>query len=278
MKSRTLLKRTLLSWAAALFALWMLWTNLIVGFTKLTVKYTNLPEELDGLRIVHISDLHNWSFSGTDGLVIECLKRWQPDLIAITGDIVDAHHTNIPLALDFVEQLVTVAPCYYSTGNHESSLSEEERSWLMEGLEQLGVNILRDKAVETEKNGGAFMLVGLEDVRFEGVSDKRNKTIDSLSKAEDFTVVLSHQPQYYDSYRESSAELILSGHAHGGQARLPFLGGLYSPNQGILPYYDSGIYQDGDFAMVVSRGIGNSSFPVRFNNQPEIILLQLKQQ
>ena len=155
MKQKISLK-TVLSWGMALFVLWMLWTNLVVGFTKLTVKQENLPENFDGLRIVHISDFHNWSFSGMDGLVMKRLKAFEPDFIAITGDIVDAHRTNIPLTLSFVEQLAEVAPCYYSTGNHEGALSESDRQWLFEGMEKSGVILLHDEAVNLQGLGWEY--------------------------------------------------------------------------------------------------------------------------
>ena len=277
MKEKISLK-TVLSWGMALFVLWMLWTNLVVGFTKLTVKQENLPENFDGLRIVHISDFHNWSFSGMDELVMKRLKAFEPDFIAITGDIVDGYRTNIPLALSFVEQLVEVAPCYYSTGNHERGLDESERQWLFEGMEKAGVILLHDEAVNLEKSGQILTIAGLRDRSSSAEMSSITADINALCEAGDFNIVLSHKPHCFEEYKASTADLVLSGHVHGGQARLPFVGGLYGPHQGILPEYDAGLYQDGDFAMVVSRGIGNSVVPVRFNNQPEIVLISLKSQ
>lgn len=277
MKEKISLK-TVLSWGMALFVLWMLWTNLAVGFTKLTVKQENLPENFDGLRIVHISDFHNWSFSGMDGLVMKRLKAFEPDFIAITGDIVDAHRTNIPLTLSFVEQLAEVAPCYYSTGNHEGALSEIDRQWLFEGMEKSGVILLHDEAVTLEREGQTLIVAGLDDRPYSVEAGSITVAIDSICQESDYNIVLSHKPHYFEEYKASAADLVLSGHVHGGQAKLPFVGGLYGPHQGILPEYDAGLYQDGDFAMVVSRGIGNSRFPIRFNNQPEMLLIELKRQ
>ena len=277
MKEKISLK-TVLSWGMALFVLWMLWTNLVVGFTKLKVKQESLPENFDGLRIVHISDFHNWSFSGMDGLVMKRLKAFEPDFIAITGDIVDGYRTNIPLALSFVEQLVEVAPCYYSTGNHERGLDESERQWLFEGMEKAGVILLHDEVVTLEREGQIMIVAGLDDRPYSVEAGSITAAIDSICQESDYNIVLSHKPHHFEEYKASAADLVLSGHVHGGQARLPFVGGLYGSHQGFLPEYDAGLYQDGDFAMVVSRGIGNSRFPIRFNNQPEMLLIELKRQ
>ena len=91
-----------------------------------------------------------------------------------------------------------------------------------------------------------------------------------------FTILLSHRPEYFETYVEAGLDLVLSGHAHGGQFRLPFAGGLAAPNQGLFPEYDSGLYTEGSTNMVVSRGIGNSVIPVRFNNRPEVIIVELQ--
>lgn len=99
--------------------------------------------------------------------------------------------------------------------------------------------------------------------------------ISALSSCE-FTVLLSHRPEFFERYVQADVELALCGHVHGGQFRLPFVGGLYGPNQGLLPEYDSGLYTKEDTNMIVSRGIGNSRFPLRFNNRPEIVLVELK--
>ena len=107
--------------------------------------------------------------------------------------------------------------------------------------------------------------------------DNLDDTLKKLIEGEDnYTILLAHRPDFFDEYVKSGSDLVLSGHAHGGQFRLPFVGGLYAPGQGFLPEYDSGIYTEGSTSMIVSRGIGNSAFPIRFNNRPEIILVELK--
>jgi predicted MPP superfamily phosphohydrolase len=99
--------------------------------------------------------------------------------------------------------------------------------------------------------------------------------LDELISEEEFTLLLSHRPEMFDTYVEKDVDLVFSGHAHGGQFRIPFVGGVFAPNQGLFPKYDSGIYSEGNTTMVVSRGIGNSAFPFRINNRPEVILVEL---
>ena len=91
-----------------------------------------------------------------------------------------------------------------------------------------------------------------------------------------YAILLSHRPELFETYAACGVDLVLSGHAHGGQFRLPFIGGLIAPNQGLFPKYDAGLFTDGNTNMIVSRGIGNSIIPIRFNNRPEIVLLELR--
>ena len=154
---------------------------------------------------------------------------------------------------------------------------------LKAGLEAAGVIVLEDETVYLEQSGETIALLGLADPDFtvKGdmfgevpamVSTKLRNLIDDESR---YTILLSHRPELFETYGEGGIDLVLSGHAHGGQFRLPFIGGLVAPNQGLFPKYDAGLYTDGGTSMVVSRGIGNSIIPFRFNNRPEIVLVEL---
>ena len=103
------------------------------------------------------------------------------------------------------------------------------------------------------------------------------KNLAALSQGDGFQLLLSHRPEFMDMYVRYDIDLVLSGHAHGGQFRLPFLGGLYAPSQGFFPKYDAGLFEEENTKMIVSRGIGNSAFPLRFNNRPELVLITLTQ-
>ncbi len=260
-------KRTFIILAALLLigALWILWGNLTVGLTEVILVENHLPMNFHGLRIAHVSDLHN---SHLWEQTIKQLEKAKPDIICITGDIVDCNHTNIDIALTFVADAVTIAPCYYVTGNHEQLLNKDDYDKLIAGLETLGVAVLHDEAIIYDR--------GDQQICISGVSWGSNQYQSTLAGYDGYSVLLAHDPQHFESYASSKYDLVLTGHVHGGQFRLPFIGGLYGPGQGLLPEYDSGVYSSSDTDMVVSRGIGNSVFPVRFNNRPEVILITLK--
>lgn len=256
----------------ALLVIWTFVTNITVGLTRYTITYSSLPEQFDGFRIAQVSDFHNADFWGVEDAVVNAVKESKPDIIAVTGDLVDSTYPNVEVSLSLVRRLSDIAPCYYVTGNHEAWIGDENFKRLTGSLSEYGVTILRDSTAVLEKNGAELLIAGIDDPVF-------SYGIDNIPEIagndERFTLLLSHRPECYDVYKVSGVQLVLSGHAHGGQFRLPFLGGLYAPHQGILPEYDCGIFQDGDFALVVSRGIGNSVFPVRFNNQPEVVSVEL---
>lgn len=193
----------------------------------------------------------------------------------------DAGHTDIGVALDFVKEAVKIAPVYYVTGNHEASLSQYNE--LKAGLETIGVTVLDNDAVQLNHGKEAISLIGLSDPDFtiKGdifgevpamVSTKLNNLADDENS---YTILLSHRPELFESYVHCNIDLVLSGHAHGGQFRLPFIGGLIAPNQGLFPQYDAGLYTSGSTNMIVSRGLGNSIIPIRFNNRPEVVVIEL---
>ena len=148
---------------------------------------------------------------------------------------------------------------------------------------ELGVVVLEDARVELEQSGETITLIGVNDPSFQtdylfGDSETvMQGSLQELTNKDDgYTVLLSHRPELFKVYVENGADLVLSGHAHGGQFRLPFVGGLVAPNQGLFPEYDIGLYTEENTNMIVSRGIGNSILPFRFNNRPEVIFIELE--
>lgn len=265
--------------ALILVIIWMVYTNVVVGTTFIKLSYETLPSSFNGFRIVQVSDLHNAQYGAGNKNLIKKIKKTQPDMIAITGDLIDSNSTDIEGALSFAEEITKIAPCYYVTGNHEAWVDQNTYLELENGLLELGVIILRDSEAIIERNDDSISIVGIDDPDFAEKNSEAAKNMDSneINKlsSHQFTVLLSHRPEYYETYKKTDANLVLTGHAHGGQFRLPFIGGIVAPNQGFFPEYDSGVYKEADFAMVVSRGIGNSVIPVRINNQPEIVLIEL---
>lgn len=259
------------------FVIWIVWGNLTLDVSRYEVKIEGLPQGFSGFRIAHVSDLHNAEMGEGNEKLLDAIEVSNPDIIAITGDMIDSQRPNVAVALAFAEKAVKIAPCYYVTGNHESRTSEYES--LKQGLIDLGVKVLENEKATIKRMARRITIIGVNDPAFSsGISDAdimQNK-LHGLVRGEDYTVLLSHRPELFGVYVRNGVDLVLSGHAHGGQFRVPFLGGLVAPNQGLFPQYDGGVYKSGKTTMIVSRGIGNSAFPFRINNNPELVIVDLK--
>lgn len=269
--------------AAVLLALiiWTAWGNTALELNRYTISSDRLPKAFDGYRIAHVSDLHNTEMGKDNEKLLTMLREADPDIIAITGDIIDSRNTDIDIALQFTRTAMEIAPCYYVTGNHEARLSEFDK--LKEGMIELGVAVLEDGRINLEQSGETISLLGVSDPSFQtdylfGDSETvmQSKLHEITNEEDTYTILLSHRPELFEVYTESKVDLVLSGHAHGGQFRIPFVGGLVAPNQGLFPKYDAGIYTEENTNMIVSKGIGNSILPFRFNNRPEVILIELE--
>lgn len=260
---------------------WMYRTNMNLAFTNYTISFRSLPKSFDGYKIAQLSDFHNRTYGDVTTSIINGLHKEKPDLIAITGDFVDSRDTNIDVSLQLVKELVKIAPCYYVTGNHESRLDEKMYRQFEEGLTKYGVEIMRTRTLILSKGDEQISIIGVDDPCFNAPINEHEEMltaekINEITSKDIFSILLSHRPEYYVVYKDANVNLVLTGHAHGGQFRIPFIGGLFAPNQGFFPKFDGGVYQEDEFAMVVSRGIGNSVMPIRFNNQPEVVIVELE--
>lgn len=266
-------------------AVWTLWGNtaLMTNMIRLTLSDNRLPASFSGFRIAHVSDLHNAEFGVGNTKLLRMISENSPDIIVITGDLVDSSRTDIHVAVAFAEESAKIAPTYYATGNHEALISQQEYETLKTGLEAAGVIVLEDEAVRLERDGEEIALIGLADPDFtikgdlfgEVPSMVTTKLKNLVNEENLYTILLSHRPELFDTYVSSHIDLVLSGHAHGGQFRFPLIGGLVAPNQGLFPKYDAGLFTENNTNMIISRGLGNSVIPLRFNNRPELILVEL---
>ena len=244
------------------------------------IQSNDIPEAFSDFRIAHISDLHNAEFGKDNETIIRMLAQTEPDIIVLTGDLIDSRNTNVEAALDFARQAVEIAPVYYVSGNHESRVTAYMD--LKMGLGNAGVIVLENQKVEITRGQEHITLIGIDDPSFQesylfgdaaGVTEQ---VIGDLQEASDgYTILLSHRPELFDVYVDTGMDLVFSGHAHGGQFRLPFIGGLVAPNQGFFPEYDAGQFTEEKTTMIVSRGVGNSIIPVRVNNRSEIVVVTL---
>ena len=269
---------------ALVLVVWIIWDNARIVVTEMEVGSTRLPKEFDGYRIAHVSDLHNDEFGENNERLLSVIKKTEPDMIAITGDLLDSRRTDAEKALNFVRQAVKIAPCYYVTGNHESR-ETESYGQMEEAMKEAGVIVLRNEKLTLEKEGAQITVAGIDDPRFVLDSDrlgKMKRTIGPILNEllqdvpeEQFRLLLSHRPELFELYCELGIDVVLAGHVHGGQFRIPGVGGIIGPGQGLLPDYDAGLYSKGDTNMVLSRGLGQSIVPFRINNPPELVLVTL---
>ena len=257
---------------------WLLWGNSALMTSEIQVKSPRLPAGFDGFRIAQISDLHNAEFGEKNEKLLSMLAKTEPDIIVFTGDIIDSRNTDMDVSLAFAAEAAKIAPCYFVTGNHEARV---DHLGFPEQLRSLGVTVLRQEAVTLERNGDTITLMGVDDPTFVVdymTGDCRpvmTAALEKLTEERGYTILLSHRPEWFSLYRDFGIDLVFSGHAHGGQFRIPFVGGVIAPNQGFFPDYDAGLYTEGNTAMVVSRGLGPSIIPLRVNNRPEIVVAEL---
>lgn len=279
-------------WAVALalagvaltaLVLWLAWGNRALTVTRLTVESQQLPAPFSGFRIAQVSDLHNAQFGPDNQDLLALLEAEHPDLILLTGDLVDSRRTDLEIAIAFGTRAAQIAPTYYVPGNHEARLSHQDLETLRQGLESGGVIVLENRSEPLERDGAYITLAGVYDPNFytDYLMNDSALVMDSLLSGQDleqqgYTVLLSHRPELLDTYAAHPVDLVFAGHAHGGQIRLPGIGGLAAPDQGLFPKYDAGLYTQEGTQMVVSRGLGNSIFPLRVNNRPELVLVELK--
>lgn len=243
-----------------------------------------MPAAFDGFRIVQISDLHNQRIGPNQARLLELVRLAHPDLIAITGDLTYHGKWTTQSILNLARHLAGLAPVYFVTGNHD--IRSSYLSGMLKLLENVGVQVLAGKSVIVKRGEEFIVVAGIDDPDiFYEKRKSRAQAIDqwktALATLHDsiqpgyYTLLLSHRPELIASYVDLGFDLVLAGHAHGGQIRLPFIGAIYAPNQGFFPRYTSGMHSMGGTKMIVSRGLGKSHFPLRIFNRPELVIVRL---
>lgn len=255
------------------------------GNTHLTVTehelaFETLPDSFDELRILHLSDLHAASFGKDQKKLLALIDTLDIDMALITGDLIDRRRTKededmLP-ALTLLKELSSRFPTVRVDGNHEVRSIAAERFRFL--ADRTGAQNVTGRGITVKKGNDRLAIVGVPDVATVDYDEDawryRMREVYAPYKNE-FCIALSHRPQYFPDYIKTGLPLVLCGHAHGGQVRLPVVGGLFAPEQGILPKYTAGVHEDNGTIMVVSRGLGNSGFPIRFANRPELVVLTL---
>lgn len=279
--------------------------NQQVYITTYEITDEEIPEAFDGYRIVQVTDVHSIRSQEQADELFGKIVAEQPDAVVLTGDLLDStYYTEENNALkagesskmagqdtvDFVARLTEHYYVYFVYGNHEMVLLDDiDNNPFKLAMEEIGVIFLNNDGVKISKEDESIYMLGIQDpatlykdsdyAECDTHSERINAMLNNVMalREEDlYTVLLSHRPEYFDEYIRFNADLILTGHAHGGQVRLPGVGGLYAPGQGWFPEYTEGLYMAGEVSMIIGRGIGDSTEVPRVFNPPEINTIILK--
>lgn len=279
--------------------------NQRVFVTYYEIEDDEIPVVFDGYRIVQVTDVHSIRNEEQADLLYATIVGENPDAIVLTGDLVDSKYytqeqNNVEEGLsdkmpgqdtvDFIARLTEHYQVYFVYGNHEMVLLDDvENNSFKRAMEDIGVIFLNNTGVKISKDDESIYLMGIQDPatlykdenyeEYNTHSERINAMMANIMALRDeelYTVVLSHRPEYFEEYVKYDADLYLTGHAHGGQVRLPLIGGIYAPGQGFFPEYTNGLLVEGDTSMIIGRGIGNSVEIPRIFNPPEINTIILK--
>ncbi|WP_186579511.1 metallophosphoesterase [Aquibacillus kalidii] len=230
-----------------------------------------LPENAE-LTVLQISDLHSKVFGDDNKKLVKTVEESDADIIVITGDLIDRRTNSLKAVFSLIDRLININEhIYFVSGNHEwDNPSKEE---LLSGLAERNVTLLNNENTQIHVNDITLNVVGVDDVSTE--HEDMDKAFDSVGK-EGYTILLSHSPNVVEKYTNIPADLILSGHTHGGQVRLPWIGAIIAPDQGLFPKLDKGTFDIGkDQYLYLDSGLGTSMAPIRFLNQSQMSLIKI---
>lgn len=258
--------------------LFLVWSNRSLQTETFSFSSPHLPTGFDGCTIVQLSDLHGAAFGENNEKLFSAVRAANPEYIFLTGDLLDRfRETPQDYAVSLCAGLSAIAPTYYVTGNHEWALGDVPT--LKKAIQETGTTVLSNTFVTLERGGDSIVLAGIDDPN--GFADQ--KTPEELTAevkaawGDGFWMLLAHRNSYFPrQYCELGADLVLSGHAHGGLIRLPFTDGLISVERSLFPSYTAGFYDVDGAALFVTRGLGNSGRSFRLFNRPQIAVLTLQ--
>ena len=241
-----------------------------------TTHYTlDAPSITHPITFAILTDLHSSSYNNNMQELIDAVNATNPNAVLLVGDIFDHHYEN-ENSWRLVQALIESYPCYYVTGNHE--MVHDKLDYILSQLRSIGVHVLQGNSEILEQQGQRIRICGVDDNLAEDYTTQVHKVSTEICDA-DYHILLSHRPESVELYEQTGADLIISGHTHGGQWRIPGVlpNGLYAPHQGLFPKYTNGIYHFNDWTLLVSRGLDKQSvkYP-RIFNRPEIVILTLE--
>lgn len=258
--------------------------NETIGITKSEVYSDEIPDAFNNYKILQLSDLHSKEFGENNANLILKINEADPDIIVMTGDMVNAKDTDYTIFYNLVESIFQSYKMFFITGNHEQDIPNEKRKELFDYLEKHDVIVINNEMVQLTKGNDIINLYGLWYNSKYYFSDGTNESIlkeEIISKLigeadkSEYNILLTHNPKHFKEYSKWGADLVFSGHVHGGMVRLPVVGALFSPERTFFPEYSEGIYEYENAKMVVSRGAGIGTKGFRLFNKPEINLITL---
>ncbi len=262
----------------------------IVSVTEYEYSSCRVPLEFDEFRIAAVSDLHCNEIGKDNRSLIECIRKLEPDIIVCAGDMITDYSKNMDVALELLYRLSREFDIYYSYGNHELKLGINRRTHARyiryrDALRSLGINFLNNRSLYITRKNERIRITGLN-IKMsyyqkiyrhqEIMPDDYINSLIGRAKEDDFNILLAHNPEYFREYAKWNADVVISGHVHGGMVVLPYIGGVISPSFRLFPHYDFGEYTMGNSKMYLSRGLGSHTIPVRIFNPPEIMSITLR--
>ncbi len=268
--------------------------NYVLQKTEYTVEFSDLPDAFSNMKILHLTDIHRKSFGKDQKKLIDMIRQANPDIIVVSGDIIYCYNhwynfrydynKDLSKIMKIFDALVNEFPIYYAPGNHECKSNFYPT--IKEALLKCGITVLDSGIVNLTKNGQEISLLGLKDPTFWGGSNivvdeylelTKKELLDLKSRSNNrFTVLISHRPEIFDIYKDAEIDIVFTGHAHGGQWRFPIIGPVYAPQQGYFPKYTNGVHTFDKTNVIINRGMGNSTMPIRLFNRPEVVVVTLK--
>lgn len=279
MKKKTIILISIVTSILVLCGLYLHYENTKLQVSNYNIVNDKIPEYFNNYKIVQLSDFHNTKSKTLKTDLVKEIETQKPNIIVLTGDFIDASKTDIDTSINFIKEINNIAPIYFVSGNHEASISNY--SEFKEQLEENKVIVLDDKVKTLKISDSEINIIGIDDpqtthIGYFSDSEIIKSELNALEYDNSkYSILLSHRPEVFETYVEKELDLVLAGHAHGGQIRIPFIGGVVAPNQGLFPKYTSGTFEENKTTMVVSRGIGNSILPFRINNRPELVVITL---
>lgn len=262
--------------------------NHLLQVSEYSVASEKIPAAFENYKIVQLSDLHSACFSRDNARLVRKIEAAKPDIIVMTGDMVSRSDSNHHVFFRLAETVAKIAPSYYVIGNHEQDMEQKELNVFLSRLHALGIHVMNNEKIEIFKENQNINLYGMWfSLKYYKEAGRHSKQPAHFGAREmkramggyddtHYGILLTHSPLCFPTYAQWGADLTLCGHIHGGMIRLPFVGGLLSPEREFFPKYSAGIYEQNGKKLLVSRGLGSGVFGVRMMNRPELVVITLR--